>query len=356
MLRSDLLPLASDRARLRPMRAEDAVAYAEGTADPEVRAHAHLPAPRYTPASVRAMITEDAEPGLARGDLAVLTIAEPGTDAFAGSLVLFDVAENAAEVGFWMHPAHRGRGLARAAVDLAAALVAGSGLRRLRARTAPENAASRALLARAGFSEDGRGAGTAPSGETVELVSLVRELPRPIDLPVDTDRLRLRLHREQDREALLAIYSRPDVARHLLEEPWTTEDSRRRIEERLARTGLHTGEGALALVIEHEGRVIGDVALWLTDRTHLAAEIGWVLDPAEGGQGLATEAVRAVLDLALGKSGLHRVAARMDARNTASARLAERVGMRREAHLREDWWSKGEWTSTLGFGVLASDR
>ena len=72
--------------------------------------------------------------------------------------------------------------------------------------------------------------------------------------------------------------------------------------------------------------------------------------------GVQTCALPILLDLALGKSGLHRVAARMDARNTASARLAERVGMRREAHLREDWWSKGEWTSTLEFGVLARDR
>ena len=356
MLDPDLLPLASDRARLRPMRAEDAADYAEGTADAAVRARAHLPETQYTPASVRAMIAESVEPGLARGDLAVLTIADPATDAFAGSLVLFDVTAAEAEVGFWMHPDHRGRGLARAAVELAAELAAGSGLRRLRARTVPDNTASQALLTGAGFAVEGRGAGTAPSGEEVELLTLVRELPHPMDLPVDTDRLRLRLHREQDREALLAIYSRPDVARHLLEEPWTPEDSRRRIEERLARTGLHTGEGALALVIEHEGRVLGDVALWLTDRAHLAAEIGWVLDPAAGGQGLATEAVRAVLDLAVRESGLHRVAARMDARNTASARLAERVGMRREAHLREDWWSKGEWTSTLEFGMLASDR
>jgi RimJ/RimL family protein N-acetyltransferase len=356
MLRSDLLPLASDRARLRPMRAEDAVAYAEGTDDPEVRTHAHLPAPHYTPASVRAMITQDAEPGLARGDLAVLTIADPGTDVFAGSLVLFDVAEDEAEVGFWMHPAHRGRGLARAALDLAAALAAGSGLRRLRARTVPENTASRALLVRAGFAEEVRVRGTAPSGKDVELLTLERELPRPLELPVETPRLRLRLHREQDRAALHAIYSRPEVARHLLEQPWTEADSRRRIAERLPRTGLLTGEGELALVIEHEGRVIGDVALWLTDRAHLAAEIGWVLDPSAGGQGLATEAVRAVLDLVLEEGGLHRVAARMDARNLASARLAERAGMRREALLREDWWSKGEWTSTLVYGALESDR
>ena len=43
MLDPDLLPLASDRARLRPMRAEDAADYAEGTADAAVRARAHLP-------------------------------------------------------------------------------------------------------------------------------------------------------------------------------------------------------------------------------------------------------------------------------------------------------------------------
>jgi len=356
MLDPALLPLASGRARLRPLRAEDAAAFAEGAADPSVRAHAHLPAPHYTQDSVRAMIAGTAEPGLDRGDLAVLAVADPGTDAFAGSLVLFDVAGSGAELGFWMHPAHRGRGLARAAVDLAAELAARSGLRHLRARTVPGNAASRSLLAGAGFAETARAPGTAPSGEEVELLTLVRELPRPVGLPVDTPRLRLRPHREQDREALLAIYSRPEAARHLLEEPWTPEDSHRRIAERLLRTGLHTGEGALALVIEREGRVVGDVALWLTDRAHLVAEIGWVLDPAEGGRGLATEAVRAVLDLALEGSGLHRVAARMDARNTASARLAERVGMRREALLREDWWSKGEWTSTLVHGILASDR
>src|SRR5699024_10141769 len=41
--------------------------------------------------------------------------------------------------------------------------------------------------------------------------------------------------------------------------------------------------------------------------------------------------------------------------NTASARLAERVGMHREAQLRQDWWSKGEWTDTVIFAMLASD-
>ncbi len=46
----------------------------------------------------------------------------------------------------------------------------------------------------------------------------------------------------------------------------------------------------------------------------------------------------------------------MDARNHASAKLAAAVGMQREAHLRQDWWVKGEWTDTVIYGVLASDN
>ena len=47
--------------------------------------------------------------------------------------------------------------------------------------------------------------------------------------------------------------------------------------------------------------------------------------------------------------------AQLDARNTASARLCERLGMTLEAHLRQDWWSKGEWTDTLVYGLLADE-
>lgn len=54
--------------------------------------------------------------------------------------------------------------------------------------------------------------------------------------------------------------------------------------------------------------------------------------------------------------GLRRVVAQLDARNTASARLATAVGMRPEAHMRQDWWNKGEWTDTLVVGMPAEDR
>ncbi len=178
----------------------------------------------------------------------------------------------------------------------------------------------------------------------------------PVLLPLTTDRLTLRAHESDDEGRLHGIYSQPEVARYLLDEPWTEADATRHVSERLAKTDLDDESHALALVIEHEGTPVGDVLLWLTDPEHRIAEIGWVLDPAHGGQGLAREAVGEVLRIAFEHYRLHRVTAQMDARNAASARLAAALGMRQEAHFRQDWWNKGEWTDTLVFALLFGDR
>ena len=171
MLDAALLPLHNDRARIRPLRADDANAFAEGTQDPAVRQYGHLPEPEYTPESVRTMIETDATPALARGDLAVLAIADTQTDVFAGSLVLFDVQEQRAEVGFWVHPAHRGSGVTAAALALAGRFARESGLHELTARTLPENVASQRALEAAGFVLRDRRPDTTPSGQRVDLLS-----------------------------------------------------------------------------------------------------------------------------------------------------------------------------------------
>src|SRR5699024_5267770 len=122
------------------------------------------------------MIEREATPGLERGDLAVLAIADAETDAFAGSLVIFDVSEHAAEIGFWTHPAHRGSGVAAVALDLGARFARSSGLRELTARTLPQNSASQRTLAAAGFTLQRRGRDTTPSGDHVELLHYCRTL------------------------------------------------------------------------------------------------------------------------------------------------------------------------------------
>ncbi|HET7450375.1 MAG TPA: GNAT family protein [Gaiellaceae bacterium] len=70
------------------------------------------------------------------------------------------------------------------------------------------------------------------------------------------------------------------------------------------------------------------------------------------GKGFATEAARAVVDWAFATAGMHRVVGRTEARNAASARVLEKLGMRLEAHFVENEWVKNEWQSELVYSVL----
>lgn len=171
--------------------------------------------------------------------------------------------------------------------------------------------------------------------------------------PVSTERLVLRGYRADDVDDLLRYYSRREVCRFLFDDPWTIEHARKVVQRKVSRRSL--SDGYLALVVEYEGRVVGNVGAWLIEGTEHSAELGWVFSPEVAGKGLATEAVTALLDLVFATPSLHRVRAQMDARNDASARLARRVGMRREAHFREDMWVKGEWTDTVVFAVLVDE-
>ncbi len=176
-------------------------------------------------------------------------------------------------------------------------------------------------------------------------------------LPIRTGRLLLRGYRRDDAAALLDYYHRPDVVALLLDDPWDVAMAERRVSERMAHRDI-TAEGfAFSVVaVDADDRVVGDLTLWAADATLERFEISWVMHHDHTGRGYATEAARALVGLAFDHYRAHRVLARLDARNDSSARLCERIGMRREGLLRQDWFSKGEWTDTLVYGVLASDR
>jgi RimJ/RimL family protein N-acetyltransferase len=177
------------------------------------------------------------------------------------------------------------------------------------------------------------------------------------DYPIRTERLLLRPLTVRDVDALLAYRSRPDVCRYVPFEPM----DRRVVEERLAgqwaRTAL-TDEGqslTLGVELARTGELAGDVILFWHSRDHRGGEIGYVLNPDFAGHGYATEAARALLGLGFDDLGLHRIIARVDERNEASAKVARRLGMRQEARLVHNELFKGEWSTELDFAMLADE-
>jgi RimJ/RimL family protein N-acetyltransferase len=172
------------------------------------------------------------------------------------------------------------------------------------------------------------------------------------DYPIETQRLRLRPFAISDFDALFAMQSREDVARFLYWDARSRAEVRNALEKKIASTAIRTETDALALaaVLPQTGELVGDFVLWLHGPEQ--GEIGFIVHPDHHGRGYATEAGRVLLGLAFEGLGLHRVIGCAEARNTASARVLEKLGMRREAHFVENEWVKGEWQSELIFAML----
>jgi RimJ/RimL family protein N-acetyltransferase len=175
--------------------------------------------------------------------------------------------------------------------------------------------------------------------------------------PIRTERLLLRPYAAGDVDALYAYHRLPEVVRYLETGPRTRADVQALVAQRSRARALTTDGQALCLVAElaSTGDVVGDCILFWRSREHQRGEIGYIFNPACHGRGLATEAAGMLLRLGFEGLGLHRIVARCDARNTASARVMERNGMRREAHLLQNEFLKGEWIDELIYAILRGE-
>jgi RimJ/RimL family protein N-acetyltransferase len=177
--------------------------------------------------------------------------------------------------------------------------------------------------------------------------------------PIETARLLLRpIDPATDVDAMHAYQSLPEVCRYVPYSPQTRDQVAARLADpaKVRATLLVPGPGQaifLAVVVRESRELVGDVMLAWKDETN--AEIGYVINPRHHGQGIATEAAAALLRLAFDPQhglGIHRVIARIDQRNPASAAVLRKVGMRQEAVLVENEWFKGEWSTEVDFAIL----
>lgn len=179
-------------------------------------------------------------------------------------------------------------------------------------------------------------------------------LPFQPALPLHSERLVLRAWEPADAELLFDLYRRPEVHEWL----YTVALERDGLAELLERKVAHRALGPapeLSLCAEDvaTGAFVGDISLRLWGETvHRQGELGFVLHPGAQGRGYATEAAARMLQLGFEQVGFHRIIGRLEARNTGSAAVMERLGMRREAHYVENEWVKGAWESEVVYALL----
>jgi RimJ/RimL family protein N-acetyltransferase len=173
-------------------------------------------------------------------------------------------------------------------------------------------------------------------------------------LPLVTERLLLRRFTEGDIPDLLEFLADPSVTGAVPEiEP--TEAGAHQYVARQAALLLFEEDQCfdLALQCKADGKVVG--LLTLVRRDQHQAEIGWALGVNHRGRGYATEAATALMLYGFTSLGLHRIQAETEATNVHSWQVMERLGMRREALLREAEFRDGIWHDLVIYAALADE-
>jgi RimJ/RimL family protein N-acetyltransferase len=174
-------------------------------------------------------------------------------------------------------------------------------------------------------------------------------------LPIETERLIIRRMDEADCDDFLAYQRHPDVMRYQYYEPATLEIATRFLQKQATVDVdmFHDTGGRIALAVHHKAddKMIGEVGIEVVP-TENQGKLGWSFHPDYHGYGYATEAGLALLEYGFSVFSLHRLTTWCDTRNTASWRLMERLGMRREGHQLQSTLQGDRWCDTYTYAIL----
>jgi len=170
---------------------------------------------------------------------------------------------------------------------------------------------------------------------------------------IETDRLILREFREEDWPEMLAYWENPLYQRYNPDLP----DREGFVRELVAMFVASQAEDPrrtwqLAIMNTADGRMIGNCGIRVNDAELGEANIGYELNPRDWANGYATEAAAAIVRFGFDELRLHRIWAECVADNIGSTRVLEKLGMRREAHVREHKHYKHRWWDTLIYAIL----
>ncbi len=166
---------------------------------------------------------------------------------------------------------------------------------------------------------------------------------------IRTERLLLRPFRESDYDVLFEFLSQLEDDEFEGYPGITYENGREHLKYRLG------SEEFCAIELKGYGKVIGNI--YCGKRDFESREVGYIVNKRYQRKGYAAEALSAVIAQAF-RDGAHRIYAECDPGNVPSCKLLEKVGLRREAHLRQNIWFRRDeygapvWKDTLIYAVL----
>lgn len=167
---------------------------------------------------------------------------------------------------------------------------------------------------------------------------------------IESERIILRPVTLEDAPDMFAYASDEETIRYVFERHQTIKDT----EEAIGTFFLANPIGKYAIELRGEGKMIGTVAIRV-DEANKKGEIGYALSRHYWGNGYMTEAGWAILELAFEKLKLEKVYAMHDEDNSASGRLMQRLGMKKEGIAKHNRIHKGKAVTDVYYGILKSE-
>jgi ribosomal-protein-alanine N-acetyltransferase len=170
---------------------------------------------------------------------------------------------------------------------------------------------------------------------------------------LETERMILRPLTESDIPWLLEHFGKDLVNQHVEDDNVTTIDEARELYEAFIRPRPFLFR--LGMVLKDSGQLIGTIGFYGINQEHKRAILGADLDPAHWGEGLATEAVLALVRYGFEVMELNRIEASADPDNIESIKLIERTGFVKEGVKRQLDWYKGVFHDDVCYSMLRGE-
>ena len=171
--------------------------------------------------------------------------------------------------------------------------------------------------------------------------------------PIQTPRLLLRRMEMGDAADIYAYGKDPEVARHVLWDPYTSVSDARGYIRAMQRKYRNMEPSSWG--IEYEGHIVGTIGYMWYNHEHSSTEVGYSLARRLWNQGLMTEALRAVVNYTFKDLHINRIEAQHELTNPASGKVMLKCGMRQEGVLRQRLRNKGHYVDVALYAILRDE-
>lgn len=175
---------------------------------------------------------------------------------------------------------------------------------------------------------------------------------------METDRLVLREHGEQDARSILELFGDTEVVRHFGMKPISSLNAAEQMIKYFRKNSREAGLTRWAVVLKSENTVVGSVFYTNIEKPYFRAEIGFLLNRSYWGRGIMKEAAERVISFGFEQMSLNRIQALVSVDNRRSVSLVERLGFSKEGVLREHSFNYVEkrFEDMYAFALLAQDH